>query len=1121
MEVGTVDAVSLLLSDSSPIYHRVTLSSHSCLTSGEGLRVVRRMLAVSLLGLVCPLPVSDEKLLECLDGELKGASMPTTNGLRDGSPSLESPGDVPPSSALHLLLATSAHADTAATCLPVAVRVLLRADHKTAELASSIFSAASSSRVPAETIQEMISIVCSSSQFPPSLGAHDVLMLLSSLSAIEHPETANVYVPVFTNPSISVATRSATLVNLIKDDPSFFGCLYESFVKSIPDNVTAADAYAVMSDVLSIPPQSSFSICTLLKKLSSSSSLSPEQFSSLISTSISSAAYTQQSATVPSLCMILSSCPTAEGGVFLAWAAHHYKSDDCNSNGHGGPVIEFLALHFPRTINNQQPNTSIPAALARYLESTTHREFLLVALSRVPVRSHLRILSDMLPHNPISSPYTSFHRHCLDFRADLLEMVLPHPDLVQALLQEDDLVFPPLVPYFSTPRAMCTLEPLLSHDEPRAAILTTARKMLAANVHIETAITYLEALLGSSDDDHPSEAAAHHLSNLIVDHKSLPLSTRAKLISRSTLSDAISKLLMSYCVKSDGRFHLDPSVADDIILPAAFRMTTKDLTDAVLAGVVGREITGDGCAEAVVRFIFQSSGDDVEQSHAPPQGSRFGKTPPTRNLPRSVIRDALIHELVSVHKPSAETLEWIVSLTPVGPKSLSSGAFADLAKAVERDPRHARYLASRMPEEGAREVVEDLYKRTASEVVLRARVSAFRTRLEEALSVSSGNKKVQKESDKKWDEFILNVRDYRKAIAGLIGSDGINLAEDLKMALSSDSGGITADVFKVYLSSSRGDEVLNILREYELPPTLARDTAKVLVSAGRAATLMSDCVKLLSHWYERGAEDWVQLDGCVKLKDAEVWSAVISETLKPIVGTDLKPLLMLLGRIGGGVGPVAASLLAQKNKMRLCVTVEKCLTKMRNSPCLDLAKLLHACKVWSTIERSRVGGSGGNSGPEVALRVATTVTKCEAVEASVDRKLKAVLSKRAKIARSKGREEKKAKRVVGSGNAGEGGILESAKDEGEEEAKMLTEFLRICSAKVEGGADLPDSSGPTRRTREDNENDDDENDGALYGRKKAKRATVRSRNRTVDKWLGEEEVGVGDDAYEDLEGFIA
>ena len=63
------------------------------------------------------------------------------------------------------------------------------------------------------------------------------------------------------------------------------------------------------------------------------------------------------------------------------------------------------------------------------------------------------------------------------------------------------------------------------------------------------------------------------------------------------------------------------------------------------------------------------------------------------------------------------------------------------------------------------------------------------------------------------------------------------------------------------------------------------------------------------------------------------------------------------------------------------------------------------------------------------------------------------------------------------------------------------------------------SSRDRRESKGEREEEEEEKEGK-GGKRRMKLGVVRSRNKAVDKWLGEEDVRVGEDGFGDLEDFL-
>ena len=65
----------------------------------------------------------------------------------------------------------------------------------------------------------------------------------------------------------------------------------------------------------------------------------------------------------------------------------------------------------------------------------------------------------------------------------------------------------------------------------------------------------------------------------------------------------------------------------------------------------------------------------------------------------------------------------------------------------------------------------------------------------------------------------------------------------------------------------------------------------------------------------------------------------------------------------------------------------------------------------------------------------------------------------------------------------------------------------------------PEGVDGRKRKKGEREEEEEEKEGK-GGKRRMKLGVVRSRNKAVDKWLGEEDVRVGEDGFGDLEDFL-
>ncbi|GMI19834.1 hypothetical protein TrRE_jg12968, partial [Triparma retinervis] len=66
----------------------------------------------------------------------------------------------------------------------------------------------------------------------------------------------------------------------------------------------------------------------------------------------------------------------------------------------------------------------------------------------------------------------------------------------------------------------------------------------------------------------------------------------------------------------------------------------------------------------------------------------------------------------------------------------------------------------------------------------------------------------------------------------------------------------------------------------------------------------------------------------------------------------------------------------------------------------------------------------------------------------------------------------------------------------------------------------PEGVDGRKRKKGEREEEGEEEKEGKGGKRRMKLGVVRSRNRAVDKWLGEEDVRVGEDGFGDLEDFL-
>ena len=416
-----------------------------------------------------------------------------------------------------------------------------------------------------------------------------------------------------------------------------------------------------------------------------------------------------------------------------------------------------------------------------------------------------------------------------------------------------------------------------------------------------------------------------------------------------------------------------------------------------------------------------------------------------------------------------------------------------------------------------------------------------------------GESEVEKKMVEKLEE---DVRGVRRGVLALVGGGGaqvaVRLAEDLEMAVDCESGGVDASMFKLWLEVIAGifgkcsgvvagagrarAALMGVMRKYAIPVAAATAVAKTLLIIGRveegfgSGVVVEECAGALRRWLEGGAGDWAVSgeEGVIKFKNPATFTVMLTSGLKAAEavwaeGSDevTRGKLEAVAAIEvvlrpAGEGTLTCELVERACKLRVCAAADKIMAGVKgrfesfdvgNAPpewVERVANVIAGLKRWNKVEKRRWANSkDGASGEDVRKRLGGCVGKCEGVEGVVERRLRGLVA--AKVKR-----EKKAGKKKKGGVGGDIGGLEDG-DGGEELIKVLGAFVK--TAKSFEFADAVAVSGPFKKRAA----------GALgggEGKRKKGKGVVRSRNQVVDDWLEEEGGAAGDDAYNDLEGWI-
>ena len=398
-------------------------------------------------------------------------------------------------------------------------------------------------------------------------------------------------------------------------------------------------------------------------------------------------------------------------------------------------------------------------------------------------------------------------------------------------------------------------------------------------------------------------------------------------------------------------------------------------------------------------------------------------------------------------------------------------------------------------------------------------------------------------------KYLSSLRQFRSSLLLLVSSslkrrdstDGQGdcvpfareLLLDLVKALESKSGGVSLKMFKHFLEAidaclgddSKGSkvraDVIDLMRSHQLNGDLAKVAVRVgMRGVGKwgegESRLGKDCLSRVQEWWNAGGGVWVekrlgvQNNTQVIMVHADVWEnlltgCLLSATMRFSDDPFMYDfLLLLLDYVNDKDGVVTAELLGQDEKCKVCNLVDKLvafnkdvLKKNADAALQNKAeaflskggKVVDRFRRWGWVEKGRVV-KGEYSG--LMKKLNSTLLRVDGLVALM-------------VKAEKKLENGKFSDTVGARVTS---WLTDATAFNEEDVKR----------RKRKEAEIVGPGGKAKKRK----NDDEEADVALVNKpgKVAKKGLVRSRNKALDKWLGEEGVEVGQDGFEDLDDFL-
>jgi hypothetical protein len=408
---------------------------------------------------------------------------------------------------------------------------------------------------------------------------------------------------------------------------------------------------------------------------------------------------------------------------------------------------------------------------------------------------------------------------------------------------------------------------------------------------------------------------------------------------------------------------------------------------------------------------------------------------------------------------------------------------------------------------------------------------------------------------------------------------GKALCNDIYLAVDSNSGGIDSKLFEQWLECIQcvfsdvadvvavadvaGDScglLIGIMRKYGIPLNAVNKLVNTVITISSrcdtfyGTTIINDCVNSLEAWLENGGGDWfMEEDGeSIKFANPMVLASLVKAVCGSVEGlwTNVKDsakdsakatsdtpdtsdniitnsmtesldcIMKLLAPLNDKT--LCCELLDKGCKTKLFSAVDKIMINVRyhvtnfdipraSAPewIGKLSEIIKGIKRWNSVEKRRWSNTNDDtSGEDIRKRLGTTVGKCESIEGVAERRLKGLVTEKVK------REKGGAKKTRKTAKKDDGG----GKENGEVEAATAERIITALSSFVKTSksfefADAVAISGPFKKRAAGEA-------AGGRGKKKIRKGIVRSRNAIVDDWLEEEGVEVGDDAFDDLEGFI-